>query len=324
MISIIVPIYKVEGLLDRCVQSILYQTYTDLQIILVDDGSPDGCGAMCDMYQRADKRIQVIHKPNGGLSDARNAGLRIAEGEYVGFVDSDDYIHPEMYETLLHNLSDTHSDVSICGFQRLDEGQCPGPAGDNKLHVFENSGIIEQLVENNNMKTVVAWNKLYKREIFDGIWYEKGRIREDEFIIYDILSRAQRIVYTDMEMYYYIKRAGSIIGSNNVKGINDLWDALDIRSDIFRGVNERMYSLTRRQQLALPLSECWWLSGTVEGRMLVARILKEGRKIGRDGCIWKYFPWRFRVRLRMFLISPCIYRHLDKIIGDGKNRKQLN
>ena len=114
LISIIVPIYKVEDYLDRCIQSILNQSYKNIEIILVDDGSPDRCGSICDAYALTDSRVKVIHKENGGLSDARNAGLEVVNGSLIGFVDSDDLIHPRMYELMLNALTSTHSDISIC------------------------------------------------------------------------------------------------------------------------------------------------------------------------------------------------------------------
>ena len=121
LITVIVPVYKVEKYLDRCVQSIVDQTYTNLEIILVDDGSPDNCPKMCDEWAKKDKRIKVIHKQNGGLSDARNAGLEKAKGKYVGFVDSDDYISPIMYEKLYKCIIDNQADMAMCGFSTVDE-----------------------------------------------------------------------------------------------------------------------------------------------------------------------------------------------------------
>lgn len=115
-LSIIVPVYKVEQYLDKCVESILAQTFTDYEIILVDDGSPDNCGQMCREWERRDGRIRTIHKENGGLSDARNAGIDIAKGDYIGFVDSDDYIKPDMFEVLVANLERNNADISMCGY----------------------------------------------------------------------------------------------------------------------------------------------------------------------------------------------------------------
>ena len=125
LISIIVPVYRVEPYLDRCVQSIVDQTYQNLEIILVDDGSPDNCPAMCDAWAAKDSRVKVIHKENGGLSDARNAGLAAAAGEYIGFVDSDDWISPDMYRLLYENMAEHGSDVSACGVEMVWEDRTP-------------------------------------------------------------------------------------------------------------------------------------------------------------------------------------------------------
>ncbi|HDT8053597.1 TPA: glycosyltransferase, partial [Enterococcus faecalis] len=124
-ISIIVPVYNVEKYLEKCVRSILAQTFTDFELILVDDGSPDSSGAMCDQFAEQDQRVKVIHKENGGLSDARNAGIEIATGEYLGFVDSDDYIADDMYELLYTNIVKEDADLSICGIYDVYEGKEP-------------------------------------------------------------------------------------------------------------------------------------------------------------------------------------------------------
>ena len=121
IISVIVPVYKVEPYLARCVDSILAQTYTDFELILVDDCSPDNCGAMCDAYAEQDKRIRVIHKKNGGLSDARNVGIEFAKGDYITFIDSDDLVHPQTFELLMQSLKKSEAEISMCGFQRFTD-----------------------------------------------------------------------------------------------------------------------------------------------------------------------------------------------------------
>ncbi len=213
LISVIVPVYKVEAYLDQCVQSIVAQTYKNLEIILVDDGSPDNCPAMCDAWAQKDSRIKVIHKENGGLSDARNAGLAIATGDYIGFVDSDDYIDSTMYESLMTHLADTGSDIAACGVQMVwEDGKtamltCPGCA------VLDNAQAMEAIVCESWLKQPV-WYKLYKRSVVEGIRFEKGKCHEDVFWSYQPIARANRICVFDTPLYFYRQRSGSIMGDS--------------------------------------------------------------------------------------------------------------
>lgn len=244
LISVVVPIYKVEKYLPKCVESICRQTYKNLEIILVDDGSPDQCGKLCDEYAKKDGRIKVIHKKNGGLSDARNAGIEVATGKYIGFVDSDDYIHPQMYEILYNGVKDNKADLSICKFININENE-----------VIENHNIRNAkwvalttdqekfeyaLGEFTTVCFTVAWNKLYKSELFEQIRYPYGKIHEDEFTTYKTIDLAETVAYTEEELYYYVQRQGSIMDNG-----------FDKRSlHRLEAYQERMalYSLTGRYQ----------------------------------------------------------------------------
>lgn len=211
IISIIVPIYKVEKYLEHCVKSILNQTVKDIEVILVDDGSPDTCGEICDRLKTEDERIKVIHKPNGGLSDARNAGIDIAEGKYIGLVDSDDYIAPTMYEKLLKALEENEADASMCYACNIyDDDMEYKPCKEGVTEVFEGEDILEALFSKklNNF----AWNKLYKRELFDNIRYPFGKIYEDLFTTYKIFGECKRVALDSSQMYYYRIRRDSIMG----------------------------------------------------------------------------------------------------------------
>lgn len=211
LISIIVPVYRVEKYLKKCVDSLINQTYKNLEIILVDDGSPDNCPIVCDTYAKIDSRIVVIHKENGGLSDARNAGLDIASGEYIGFVDSDDYIADDMYEIMLKAIKDNESDIACCNYLQIGEDGVPYP--NQKLPLqdecIENDTAINMLIEFGGYYGV-ACNKLYSREIFESIRYPQGRKYEDFFVIAEILGRCKRITHINRPLYYYVRRPGSI------------------------------------------------------------------------------------------------------------------
>jgi len=208
-ISIIVPIYNVEKYLPCCMDSLLNQTLTDIEIILVDDGSPDDCGKICDEYATKDSRVKVIHKKNGGLSDARNIGIDIAIGEYFSFVDSDDWIDINMYETLYNNLVDNNADIACCAFYKSYKHR------NIPLNIHENILLLnsEQAIKHSisgKYFTVSAWGKLYKKYIFDNIRYPYGKLYEDAFVIIDIFSKADRIVLNTISKYYYRQRKSSI------------------------------------------------------------------------------------------------------------------
>lgn len=212
-VSIIVPIYKVEGYLDRCVESIVNQTYSNLEIILVDDGSPDSCPSMCDDWAKKDSRIKVIHKPNGGLSDARNAGMEVASGEYIAFVDSDDWIEHNMLEALYNEIVSTGSDIAACGIRMVWDDNSPDRILTEQCgrKVFSGTeeamrGLIQEFCI---LQTV--WNKLYKKERIDKIFFPVGKINEDEFWTWKAVANAEKVVFIDTPLYNYLQRSGSIM-----------------------------------------------------------------------------------------------------------------
>ncbi len=222
LISVIVPVYKVEKYLDKCIKSITNQTYTNLEIILVDDGSPDKCGMLCDLWCSRDKRIKVIHKKNGGLSDARNVGITEARGKYVGFVDSDDYIEPDMYERLMYALIETQADISTCYAITEINGESTCVKKNNRCFILNSYEALEDLFVQNKYLRHAAWNKLYCREIFMYINFPVGRLFEDAAIMYRIFTNIQKIVCLDSQLYHYVIRDGSITNNKyNIKSIKD-------------------------------------------------------------------------------------------------------
>lgn len=223
LISVIVPIYNVEKYLDRCVDSIINQTYKNLEIILVDDGSPDNCPQMCDDYAKKDSRIKVVHKENGGLSDARNVGMKVATGEYVSFIDSDDYVSLDFYETLLETIVDNDSDIVECGVVKFYENEKFDKYNDDlKVTNYDTVDALDGLINENPFKQHV-WNKLYKSNIALDIPYAVGKLNEDEFWTYQIFGKAKKVTRINKTMYYYFQRGSSIMGNGyNIKRLDAL------------------------------------------------------------------------------------------------------
>ncbi len=217
-LSIIVPIYNVEPYLHRCVDSILSQTFTDLELILVDDGSPDNCPSICDEYARNDSRVKVIHKKNGGLSDARNAGLDIARGEYIGFVDSDDFIHPRMYEVMLRFVESLSADMVGCEFCRFFEGEKTNfqeiSVDDIDFACIDKLPLLASFYPENVYRiSSTVCNKLYKSTVFESIRFPVGSYYEDSYIFLNTLDVCERVVTLSEPLYYYLQREGSIMHS---------------------------------------------------------------------------------------------------------------
>ena len=213
LINVIVPVYKVEPYLDKCISSIVNQTYKNLEIILVDDGSPDSCPAMCDAWAEKDSRIRVIHKTNGGLSDARNAGMTVATGELMAFVDSDDWIAPDMYEYLYQRLTEDNSDIAACGVQMVWENKTP-----SRMLTRDGNCVLNQeeamraIIEESWLKQPV-WYKLYKTALVRDILFPKGKCHEDVFWSYQAVGKAKKVSISDYIGYYYLQRGGSIMGA---------------------------------------------------------------------------------------------------------------
>ena len=223
MVSVIIPVYKVENYIRECVDSVLAQTYTDLEIILVDDGSPDNCGQICDEYAARDSRVRVIHKENGGLSDARNAGLDIARGKYIYFVDSDDYIKKEAVEYLVKRCEQENADIVYCNAETVYED-------------FEDQDYTEELIRKNNYRTAkgaavlaahfkhddfwaCAWLNLLRRDFIEknGLRFLKGIMHEDELFTPVAYVRAERVAYLADSLYIRRLRAGSIMSEKDTE-----------------------------------------------------------------------------------------------------------
>ena len=243
LISVVVPIYNVEKYLPACIESILHQTYKYIEIILVDDGATDTCPQICDEYRNMDSRVKVIHKSNGGLSDARNIGMDLANGKFITFVDSDDLLDHKFIEHLFHAMIASEADIAFCEYCEIDES-CMSKV-DNSVGTITNFSNVECLenlyIPKKHGMEFVAWGKLYKLDLFKkhNISYPKGKIHEDTFTTYKLYYFANKIVFLDAPRYYYRIRSGSIMSSKFSKARLSKLEAAKQACDFFREKEER-------------------------------------------------------------------------------------
>ncbi len=252
-ISVIVPVYNVEQYVTRCLDSIIQQDMREIEIIVVDDGSTDGSGAICDQYAKVDRRVLVIHQDNQGLSMARNRGIDIARGEYIGFVDSDDWIASDMYSILYENAVREDADLSMINFYYIL------PVGEYVPFSKEGTGTkvlegVYKVAHNIRTDNNFAWNKLYRRYLFDDIRFPKGKIFEDIFTSYRLVDKANRIVVSAECKYYYYQREGSI--SSNAFQVSHL-DNIEAHIERHRYISEKYPKLESACRKHIFTSAIW-------------------------------------------------------------------
>lgn len=226
LISIIVPVYNVDKYLDRCINSILKQTYSNLEVLLIDDGSTDNSRLICDKYASEFNNVRVYHKKNGGISSARNYGLeRISDkANYVAFVDADDFLHPQMYEILYDNLIKYECDIAICNIEKTYSTKVNEYISE-KIAILNREEYLQNYFDDFYRSNVV-WNKLYKRKCIEKLKFEEGKIYEDIFYSPQVICNTNKIVINESKLYYYYQRQGSILhGAPNINGWNNFFEA---------------------------------------------------------------------------------------------------
>lgn len=281
LVSVIIPIYNVENYLRKSVDSILFQTYSNIEIFLVDDGSPDTCGAICDEYAAKDSRIKVIHKQNGGLSDARNVAIEVATGEYIVFVDSDDYVTTDYIETLYNLIQKYNCKVAVALPQTFNEGNEPIVVEDTYIENCWNSKVaIEQMFYQEAFDTS-AWAKIYHRSLFEsGIRYPKGLLYEDLPTTYLLYLQSDRVAFCNKRIYYYLLRSNSIEGSvfspTKMDSALRVFDMMEKnRSELqpfIKSFNCRMISFSFHLLLKMP-------KGYIHKQMLYDRIKRHRKSV---------------------------------------------
>lgn len=249
-ISVIVPVYKVAQYLPRCMDSLLAQTYKDFEIILVDDGSPDECPALCDEYERKYDCIHTLHKENGGLSDARNAGMGIARGDYVTFVDSDDYVNP-LYLELLTEGIEKGADLSVCDFTEVYDGESSQKLDKNRVTLDlldAREGLIETLYQ--KFHDVSAWGILLPYDLAKKYPFPKGKLFEDLYTTYNFYFESDRVAFIRAPLYYYFQRKDSIMSRRNDAFIHDLIEASDLLIKACNGKGKNVEKAAMNKQFS--------------------------------------------------------------------------
>jgi len=257
-VSVIVPVYNVQDYLSKCIDSIINQTYRDFELILIDDGSTDSCGEICDKYASSDNRVRVIHQSNSGPSAARNAGLDVAKGDYISFVDSDDYIHNQMLETMVKKITGTQADIAICNYAFVDyQGNTIEHDSTIESESFISQDNLLGLLAKGWLPAVIPCNKLYERSIFDNLRYPSGKRYEDDFIAHKIIARAKKILLIPDYFYYYLQREGSM--SKNQFSIEkfDRIESLLDRSDFLKSIGKDKYSFYSLVDAIVRLTIYW-------------------------------------------------------------------
>ncbi len=247
LVSVIIPVYNTEKYLNCCLDSVTGQTYKTLEILLIDDGSTDSSGRICDAYAASDQRIRVVHQENAGLSDARNKGIDLAEGDYLAFVDSDDYIREDYIEILLAACVKEDCDAAIADYKRVAAGDCCREAAETaptecisniqaSLRIYDYAYYI---------RTITAWGKLFRKNLFQNIRFPSGKIHEDEAVTYQLLYYAHRVAYIDAVLYYYRQNGEGIILSGFSQKSFYYLEALEERLEFYRQRHEcQLYDLT--------------------------------------------------------------------------------
>lgn len=321
IISVIVPVYNVEPYIEKCIESVLNQSFENLELILVNDGSPDRSGKICEDYAKKDSRIKVVHKENGGLSDARNRGLQIAKGEYIFFLDSDDYIAPKALEVLYKRIREDDADISISNFlyinQNDDEIRQRNIDMPVKDELLSRDEMLEKLTTEKYWYFVVAWGKLYRRNLWMNYKFPVGKIHEDEFVCHYIVNECDKVSCIQEPLYYYVQRNDSIMGNGfSIKNL-----------DFVEALFDRVYFAIKHGKSELAqVSVSFALGVFIQGYCK----LDGSEKAVQDrlSSLYKQYKELFsplirvttskkmKVKLYLFFLNPKLY---SKIIGRIRN-----
>lgn len=298
LISIVVPVYKVEEYLERCIDSILSQTYENLEIILVDDGSPDKCGEICETFAQSDSKIKVYHKQNGGLSDARNFGVEHSHGKYITFIDSDDYVSPDYIKYLLGLLNEYDADISCCcGIETYgDITAYPTNDGIPGEQLLPGKQMCYELLGKLHIVLVTAWGKLYRSDIVKKYPFPAGKIHEDEATTYKYYYEAEKVAVGNRCLYAYYRNPKGIMHTKGDNISPDLVWAFEHRAKFFEDKNENKLA-----EIAWSILYNYYVRDSIENQGRSDSLIKSFSK-------GKKLDIKTRLEIKLYQISPYIYR----------------
>ena len=316
-VSVIIPVYNIEPYIDKCIQSVITQTLTDIEILIINDGSTDNSKKKCEEYEKIDKRIKVIEKPNGGLSSARNTGLIYAKGEYISLIDGDDYIDKDMLEILYSNARKYNADIVECGARWVYPEAIKYVASTEKI-ICNNIESLTYFLESKCF-TAVAWNKIYRRNLFDNITYPVGCIHEDIATTYKLLYKSKILVSIPDCKYNYLQRQGSISGySFGKKHLDALVFWKNIYDFICEIGDENLTQLAYKKLITFDLA---WYIRAVRSANIEKQLLTEiENEIKNNYSLIKNYDVDFRIKfaIKLIIIKPEIFRCLIKIYNIKK------
>ena len=308
-VSIIIPVYNTFSYLDDCAKSVLEQTFTDFEVIMIDDGSTDGSGQLCDRLALQDDRIRVIHQANGGLSAARNTGLSVARGEYVTFLDSDDMISHHFLETMMQAITQEKVQVAICNWVRFERTPAIEALSTEEAVVISGRDAALRQYDQNGVLYVVAWGKVYPRKWFDGLEFPVGRIHEDEALTYKLLYRAKRVAVLDQKLYYYRIVPDSIMNRSFSAKRYDGVTALDEREKYY--IDKKDHALANET--------------LKEKERLICKLFLQAKFAGKIETVPKHYLRRGNYALRIIKgnVSKELYEWYFSIVHPKRARARF-
>lgn len=305
LISVIVPVYKVEKYLHNSIESVIAQTYPHWELILINDGSPDGCPQICDEYATMDKRIRVIHKKNGGLSSARNAGLDIAKGDYISFLDSDDFWHMDYLKIMLNLCLEHHADIAQCALTRGSASVFPADRHKEKTNIYNNHSIFLRGAAN-----IIVCAKLYRKQVIGDLRMPEGLINEDDFTTWKLYFKAHRIVVTTRSLYYYTVNETSIMATQGKKPNLNFIEAYKERIEFFQdNMHKDLEDCSRAHLCKSMLLSSMNSNLTEEQREIVKHTYMQNWKIIRFS---PFLPFTLRALFAMHVFAPGITKTIVK------------
>lgn len=324
MISVILPVYNVEKYIDACLEALLQQTLEDFELIIVNDGSTDRSGEICQEWSKKDTRIRLIHQENMGLSEARNSGLRVAEGEYIVFIDSDDTVEQHFLQVLYENIVQNNAQVSICNFKYIWENSAHktkevpvDTQKENEITIMSGRDASSYIVKDNKRFMITAWGKMYHKSLSSYLYYPKGRTHEDEFTTYRVLYRATKVVVTMEQLYNYLQRNTGIMGKSFQLKRLDKIDALKEAITFFDENRDEEMKCYAVKRYLLNIQIAWYrvYKFLPSEKEVLLKLKQEWQYCKKEYCNeWKGCCGLMDILIMtIFAISPTLYAYIANI-----------